>query len=96
MTSRAKRYFLTVAEIVGSLSATLHSAADLVGDVANHIGGLDVREGGPEGGEDYVPGAEAPLDSLTQIDHNRTSRRGELHEDDNKMTHKVGFTAGRK
>lgn len=96
MTSRAKRYFLTVGNIIGALSATLHATADLVGDVANHVAGYDVREAPEQDSENYVPGSETPLDSLSQLDHNRTARRGELHEDDNKMTHKVGFTAGRK
>lgn len=96
MTSRIERYFRTVGNIIGGLSATLHATADLVGDVANHVAGYDVREDREEAAEDYVPGSGVPVDSLSQLDHNRTAKRGELHEDDNKMTHKVGFTAGRK
>lgn len=96
MTSRLDRYFVTVGNIVGGVSATLHAVADLVGDVANHVAGYDVRPTSQEDSGGYVPGSETPLDSLAQLDHNRTAKRGELHEDDNKMMHKVGFTAGRK
>lgn len=99
MTTRLHRYRVTLGTLIGGISALTHSTAHLVGDVADHIAGLPPRavEDGPEGeGEDYVPGSDTPLDSLAQLDHNATAKRGELHESDNKMRHRIGFTAGRK